>query len=82
MEYVYVLKSLKDGKHYMGFTDNVSGRLQRHNAGLVRSTKSRRPFILIYVESFCNRVNAAKREKFLKSAAGRKELRHILRQQR
>ena len=47
-------------------------RLQTHNAGQVKSTK---PFILwklFYSEECDSRIEARKREKYLKSAAGRK----------
>ena len=50
--YVYILKSLKDGKYYIGSTSDVVARLNFHNAGLQRSTKSRIPFVLIFQETF------------------------------
>ncbi|MEK6570515.1 MAG: GIY-YIG nuclease family protein, partial [Bacteroidota bacterium] len=48
--YVYVLRSLKDGKLYIGQTNNLQERLLRHNHGRVKSTKGRRPLQLIYFE--------------------------------
>lgn len=51
---------------------NVNERLTYHNLGRVKSTK---PFIkweLIHVEEFETRIEARKREKYLKSAAGRR----------
>ena len=36
--YVYILRSLKDKKYYIGSTSNVEARLKFHNAGLQRST--------------------------------------------
>ncbi len=68
--YVYILRSLKDGKLYTGFTSNIVERLKRHNQGRVKSTKSRCPFALVYLEEFENRSLAMKREYFLKSAEG------------
>lgn len=47
MYWVYILKSLKDGKLYIGRTNNIERRLQEHNSGIVPSTKSRTPFILL-----------------------------------
>lgn len=47
MYFVYILKSLKDGNFYIGRTNDLERRLGEHNRGRVRSTKSRRPFILI-----------------------------------
>jgi putative endonuclease len=69
--YVYVLLSLSDHDHYVGLSTNVDKRLKMHNSGKVKSTKGRRPLILIYQEKTCSLAEARKREKYLKSAAGR-----------
>jgi putative endonuclease len=66
MNYVYVLKSLKDGNLYIGQTSNLVERLQFHNSGRVKSTKRRAPFELIYTEEFSTRGEAMKKEKLLK----------------
>jgi len=66
MFYVYILKSIKDQNGYIGTTDNLENRLMRHNKGEVKSTKYRRPFILIYNEEFDTLSEARKREWFLK----------------
>lgn len=70
MYIVYVLRSLKDQKFYIGQTNDIEKRLQRHNNGFVVSTRSRRPFILVYNESFISRAEAMRREKYLKSLKG------------
>ena len=44
--YVYILRSLKDKKKYIGSTINIIKRLKIHNKGGVNSTKNRRPLIL------------------------------------
>lgn len=66
MFYVYILKSLKDGKLYIGFTRDLRKRLKEHNSGVSRSTKSRTPFELVYYEAYKSRSDAEKREKMLK----------------
>ena len=78
MFHVYVLKSLKDKKNYTGSTDKIPKRLKEHNAGKTESTKRRRPFELIYQESYKTREEAEIREEKLKSGKGREELRDIL----
>ena len=78
MWYVYVLKSLKDNNYYVGMSENVNRRIKEHNTGKVRSTKSRIPFKLIYVEKCVDRASARKREKYLKSATGRRYLHNIV----
>ena len=48
MYYTYVLLSKKDGNMYSGFTDNMKLRFEKHQKGLVQSTKNRRPLELVY----------------------------------
>ena len=68
--FVYILQSLKDGKYYIGETNDVEQRLLFHNNGFQRSTKNRRPFKLVLFEEFQNRIEALKREKQIKSWKG------------
>ena len=74
---IYVLRSLQDYQNYVGLSANVDKRLKMHNAGKVRSTKSRRPFHLIYQEFVGSLQKARTREKYFKSAAGRRYLQDI-----
>ena len=76
--YVYVLRSLRDQQFYVGLTSDVAHRLQAHNAGHVTSTKLRRPFELVYWEGCLNRSDAAQREKYLKTAWGKRYLKRRL----
>ncbi|MCK5590790.1 MAG: GIY-YIG nuclease family protein [Candidatus Pacebacteria bacterium] len=66
MYYLYILKSKKDDKLYIGSTNDLRRRLSEHNGGKVQSTKSRRPFELRYYESFYCEHDARKREASLK----------------
>ena len=77
--YVYVLRSTKDGQFYVGLTRNLPARLQTHNSGRVPSTKRRVPLELIYWEGCLNESDAAQREKYLKSAWGKRYLKGRLR---
>jgi len=75
MFFVYVLKSLKNRKRYVGSTKlKPEDRLKKHNSGTNKFTKGNRPFILVYQEEHTNVTMARKREKFLKSGVGRKFL--------
>ncbi len=76
--FVYFLRSRKDGSLYIGQTNNLKNRLERHNKGLVKSTKGCRPFELIYLEKFKNRREAMYREWVLKSTDGIAEKKKIL----
>jgi putative endonuclease len=72
MHYVYVLRSIKDGKNYAGYTKNLKLRFEQHQKGKVSSTKDRRPLELIYYEACLNQQDATRREKYLKTYYGKK----------
>ena len=72
-----MLQSLVDHKHYTGLSSDIKKRLKMHNAGKVQSTKKRGPFILIYQEVAETLLEARKREKYFKSAAGRRFLKSL-----
>ena len=74
MYYVYLLKSTKDNKYYIGQTQDVAKRLERHNAGQVISTKSRRPFKLVGYETYDSRNEARWAEYNLKNHSDKKNL--------
>ena len=66
MFYVYIIKSKKTNKLYIGYSDNLRLRMQNHNKGLVQSTKMYCPWELAYYESYKSRQDALEREKHLK----------------
>ncbi|MBL7131718.1 MAG: GIY-YIG nuclease family protein [Candidatus Omnitrophica bacterium] len=75
MLYIYVLRSLKNKKRYVGSTKILpEERIKQHNYGSNNWTKHNRPFELIYKETCSTVTEARKREHFLKSGAGRKFL--------
>ena len=73
--YLYVLKSKVDKNLYIGIATNLYKRINEHNSGTEPSTKTRRPFELIFYEVFFNKQDAYKREKYFKTGWGRKHLR-------
>jgi putative endonuclease len=50
----------------------------KHNNGSVPSTKNRRPLELIYWEGCLNQVDATTREKYLKTAWGKRYIKNRL----
>jgi putative endonuclease len=72
--YVYVLENQKDGKKYIGYTNNLKKRLEEHNKGKSFSTMPRLPLKLIYFEGCLNEEDAKRREHYLKSTQGRRFL--------
>jgi len=72
MFYVYVIYSNLFDRYYVGMTKNLENRLIEHNSGKMKSTKAFIPWILVHNELFETRILARQREKYLKSAAGRR----------
>lgn len=76
---VYLIKSLKNGKVYVGLTGkNSKERLEEHNKGANKWTKGNRPFKLVYYEEYVCNADARKREKFLKYGVGNKIVKAIV----
>ena len=79
MYFTYILKSKKDNKLYVGYTNNLKSRFEKHQKGEVLSTKPRRPFELIFYEAFKDRLDAKRREKYFKTTKGKSSLKQIIR---
>jgi len=79
MFYVYILKSLKDGKFYIGFSADLRRRLREHQSGGSKSTKSRLPLRLLYYEAHTSKDDAMRREKYFKTSNGKSSLRQMIR---
>lgn len=78
--YVYVLYSDVSKSFYVGFTKDLKQRLAEHNKGLNFSTKPYIPWKLIYYEAHTAIADAKRREKYLKTTAGDRALRKMLRE--
>lgn len=74
MYYTYILKSQKDGKLYIGFTNDLKARIRKHQEGRVQATRNRLPFKLVYYEACLDKEKALKREKYFKTGFGRRFL--------
>ena len=78
MVYLYILKSTYFPKTYVGISDNIQRRLAEHNRGFSKFTARYKPWKLIYKEEYENRSFAMKREKYFKSAVGRRQIKTII----
>jgi len=76
--FVYIIRSTFKNWNYVGFTTDVSLRLEQHDSGLVKSTKFYKPFNLIFVQIVDDRINARKLEKFLKVRFNKEALLDII----
>lgn len=79
MYYVYILRSSKDRKLYIGYTENLKRRFDERQTGKSLATKNRRPFELIFYEAYKNMSDAKRREKYFKTDKGKSSLKMTLR---
>ncbi len=72
---VYVIRSETTGRRYVGQTGNLERRLAEHNTpghNLRKYTsKHAGPWTLVHDEAFESRSEAMRRERWMKSGAGR-----------
>ncbi len=66
MYYVYILESTIDGDYYKGSTSDYKTRLEQHNRGESQYTKTRIPWIMIFVREFESKREALIEGKRLK----------------
>ena len=69
---------MKDNTFYVGSTSNLEDRLNRHNTGRSKSTRSKLPWMLVYTESFKNKSDAYKRELEIKKWKSRKMIEKLI----
>src|SRR5260370_41580819 len=78
MKSSYVLVSERDSELNIGSPGYLQERLQQHNKGQVRSTAYRRPLRLIYHEGCLSVEDARRRERYLKTGRGGRDLKQRL----
>ena len=71
MKYVYILENINREHYYVGITDDLRARLDKHNAGVVPHTLKYRPWQVKTYIGFRDDKQAYKFEKYLKSPSGR-----------
>ena len=71
--YVYIL-ILSNGTYYTGITNNLIRRLTEHNQGKSISTRKHLPVILKYTKKFNTRIEARKKEVFIKNTSAKRYL--------
>ncbi|WAC39465.1 GIY-YIG nuclease family protein [Pedobacter sp. SL55] len=76
MFFTYVLQSEKSGRFYIGHTEDLTARLDRHNNGFVISTRNKGPWKIAYSEKFQTKAEANIREMEIKSKKAENILKH------
>ncbi|OGJ05714.1 hypothetical protein A2456_00070 [Candidatus Nomurabacteria bacterium RIFOXYC2_FULL_36_19] len=78
MGYLYILKSEKNGRYYIGSTNNLERRLAEHNSGHTASIKNLLPLRLVFSKIYANLKEARKMELHLKRMKSRSILEKII----
>jgi putative endonuclease len=71
MHYVYIIYSKSLNGIYKGTTSDLKQRINEHNSGKAKSTKSGKLWTLVYCEAFINKSDALIEEVFLRSGKGK-----------
>jgi putative endonuclease len=80
--FVYIIQSLKDETYYIGSTQNLTERLERHNQGRSTYTKAKKPWKLLYSEKLPDRSRASIREREIKSRKSKSYIEALVRASR
>jgi putative endonuclease len=72
MYFTYILYSKTRDRYYIGYTSDLSKRLQKHNMGNSKSTKSGIPWEIVYFEEYETKSEAMARERAIKKKKSRK----------
>ena len=78
MFYTYIIYSESRDKYYIGHTHDLELRLQRHNEGWTKSTKSGIPWKLTYFEKYKTKSEAMKREYEIKRMKSRSYIEDLI----
>jgi len=69
MYFLYILKSVRSKRLYIGYTNDLRSRIVKHNNGLVKSTKPYLLWRIVYYEAYSTKDEAVRRENNLKLRA-------------
>jgi len=78
VNYLYILKSAKNSRYYVGSTNDLDRRLAEHDRGKTKYTKYAGPFDLVYQEKFDTLKQARQREYQIKKLKSRKYIEYLI----
>lgn len=76
--YVYIIYSQLSDKYYIGYSHDPTERLEEHNLGETTSTRTGRPWKLVYQEKYTNKHDAILREARIKKMKSRKFIESLI----
>jgi putative endonuclease len=78
MQYVYILESLKRERYYIGYTCDLKRRLKEHNKGETKGNRSFKPFKIVYIERYVEKISAMRRERYIKSQKSKRFIEELI----
>ena len=78
MPTTYILFSEKCNQYYVGSTQNLDDRINRHNTGRSNFTKRGIPWILAYQKQYNSKSEAYQAELYIKSQKSRKYIEELI----
>jgi putative endonuclease len=78
MAVVYILQSQKNGRYYIGSTNNIERRLLEHNSGKTKSLRNILPVELLFKKEYADLSEAGRMELRLKKLKNRKIIERII----
>ncbi len=82
MYFVYILQSQKNGRFYIGSSDNPQRRLAEHNSGQTTALKYLRPLEILFIQECSDRIEARRLELRLKKFKSRTVIEKIIKDQK
>ena len=79
MAYVYILQNSKNGRYYIGSTEDLTTRLYAHNSGGVQATRNLLPVKIVFKQEYADYTIARKIERRLKKLKRRDYIEKIIR---
>lgn len=76
--YSYVIYSKESGNFYYGYFDDLDKVMEMHNSDQILPTKGKGPWVLLFSESYDNRMRAIRQSSFYRSVKGQRFLRNML----
>ncbi len=74
----YVIYSQESGTFYYGYFEDLEKVLEMHNSDEIAPTKGKGPWVLMFSESYDNRMRAIRQASFYRSVKGQRFLKKML----
>src|SRR5690606_23712460 len=75
---VYIIYSPSLDRYYIGFTQDITDRLRRHNSKSKGFTSRANDWSIVHIETFSQKIDAMKREKEIKGSKSKKPIETLI----